>query len=181
MAGTHRPGASSLDMADVVAAQRGDQTAFAAIYRRFGRMVHGLLLARVPVDEVDDLVQDVFLTAYRRLADLRDPQALGAWLAAIARRRAADYHRAARPVAELGDTDPAGSDGRRLDDALAVLAAIRRLPEAYRETLVLRLVEGMTGPEIAERTGLTHGSVRVNLHRGMQQLRELLAGGRGAS
>ena len=57
---------------------------------------------------------------------------------------------------------------------MTVLAAIRRLPEAYRETLVLRLVEGMTGPEIAERTGLTPGSVRVNLHRGMQMLREAL-------
>ena len=51
---------------------------------------------------------------------------------------------------------------------------IRSLPEAYRETLVLRLVEGMTGPEIAERTGLTAASVRVNLHRGMKMLREQL-------
>ena len=56
-----------------------------------------------------------------------------------------------------------------------MLATIRRLPEAYRETLVLRLVEGMTGPEIAERTGMQPGSVRVNLHRGMQMLREALA------
>jgi RNA polymerase sigma-70 factor (ECF subfamily) len=59
-------------------------------------------------------------------------------------------------------------------EALTVLAAIRRLPEAYRETLVLRLVEGLTGPEIAERTGLTPGSVRVNLHRGVAMLREAL-------
>jgi RNA polymerase sigma-70 factor (ECF subfamily) len=49
------------------------------------------------------------------------------------------------------------------------------LPDAYRETLILRLVEGMTGPEIAARTGLKHGSVRVNLHRGMQQLRAKLS------
>ena len=55
-----------------------------------------------------------------------------------------------------------------------VLAVIRTLPEAYREPLILRLVEGMTGPEIATRTGLTHGSVRVNLYRGMQLLREKL-------
>jgi RNA polymerase sigma-70 factor (ECF subfamily) len=55
-----------------------------------------------------------------------------------------------------------------------VLAVIQTLPDAYRETLVLRLVEGMTGPEIAARTGLTEGSVRVNLHRGMKQLRERL-------
>jgi RNA polymerase sigma-70 factor (ECF subfamily) len=48
------------------------------------------------------------------------------------------------------------------------------LSESYRETLILRLVEGMTGPEIAARTGMTHGSVRVNLHRGMEQLRAKL-------
>jgi DNA-directed RNA polymerase specialized sigma24 family protein len=55
-----------------------------------------------------------------------------------------------------------------------ILGIVRSLSEAYRETLILRLVEGMTGPEIAARTGLTPGSVRVNLHRGMQQLREKL-------
>ncbi len=60
------------------------------------------------------------------------------------------------------------------DDGAAILVIIRGLPEAYRETLILRLVEGFTGPEIAERTGLTPGSVRVNLHRGMQMLREKL-------
>ena len=54
------------------------------------------------------------------------------------------------------------------------MAALRSLPEAYRETLVLRLVEGLTGPEIADRTGLTAASVRVNLHRGMKRLRETL-------
>ena len=54
---------------------------------------------------------------------------------------------------------------------MAALQAIRRLPEAYRETLILRLVEGMSGPEIAVLTGLTPQSVRVNLHRGMVKLR----------
>jgi RNA polymerase sigma-70 factor, ECF subfamily len=54
------------------------------------------------------------------------------------------------------------------------MGIIRELPEAYRETLTLRLVEGMTGPEIAGRTGLLPASVRVNLHRGMKALRERL-------
>ena len=57
-----------------------------------------------------------------------------------------------------------------------VLDLIRRLPEAYRETLIMRLVEGMTGPEIARQTGLTPDSVRVNLCRGMKMLRESLGG-----
>jgi len=59
-------------------------------------------------------------------------------------------------------------------EALGLLAIVQSLPDAYRETLVLRLVEGMTGPEIAERTGLTPASVRVNLHRGMKLLRDKL-------
>ena len=54
--------------------------------------------------------------------------------------------------------------------------AIAALPEAYRETLMLRFVAGLSGPEIAERTGLTHGSVRVNLHRGVALLRERMKG-----
>jgi RNA polymerase sigma-70 factor (ECF subfamily) len=58
-------------------------------------------------------------------------------------------------------------------DAWEVLDLIRHLPEAYRETLILRLVEGMTGPEIARQTGLTPDSVRVNLCRGMKMLRQL--------
>jgi RNA polymerase sigma-70 factor (ECF subfamily) len=57
-------------------------------------------------------------------------------------------------------------------EAAAVLDAIRLLPEAYRDTLMLRLVEGYSGPEIASLTGLTPGSVRVNLHRGFKLLKE---------
>jgi RNA polymerase sigma-70 factor (ECF subfamily) len=51
---------------------------------------------------------------------------------------------------------------------------IRRLPDAYVEPLILRLVAGMSGPEIAERTGLSPSYVRVNLHRGMKHLRSRL-------
>ena len=164
--------APSLEASLVVAARDGDRSAFGRLYDRFAPMVHGLLLARVPRAEVDDLVQDVFLQAMRRLDALRNPEAFGPWLAAIARNRVRDHYRHTEPVAELpenltGAIHPEG-------EALHVLAAIRRLPESYRETLMLRLVEGMTGPEIAERTGLTPGSVRVNLHRGMQMLRGAL-------
>jgi RNA polymerase sigma-70 factor (ECF subfamily) len=155
-------------------ATTGDQGAFSLLYARYARMIHGLLLARVPRVEVDDLVQDVFLTAWRRLDSLRDPAAFGGWVAMIARNRATDYHRQAVEAIELPDNiEAAGSVGASAE-ARAVLDTIRLLPDAYRETLVLRLVEGMTGPEIAARTGLTPASVRVNLHRGMKMLRERL-------
>jgi len=158
----------------VIAARNGDRAAFGQIYRRYRRMVHGILLARVPPDEVDDLVQDVFLLALRRLGALRTAAAFGGWLASIARNRASDYHRQSEDNAELTDDVAEKSASAPDREAVTVLAVIRSLPEAYRETLILRLVEGMTGPEIAARTGLTAGSVRVNLYRGMQQLREKL-------
>lgn len=160
------------DVSLVKAARDGDRTAFGLLYDRYARMVHGILLARVPRVEVDDLVQDVFLLALRRLDTLREAAAFGGWLAMIARNRATDYHRRSQENVELPE-NLTGRDSQE-PEALAVLAVIRRLPEAYRETLVLRLVEGMTGPEIAARTGLTPASVRVNLHRGMKLLREML-------
>jgi RNA polymerase sigma-70 factor (ECF subfamily) len=144
-------------------------------------MVHGVLLAKIPVGEVDDLVQDVFVLALRRLSTLREIASFGAWLAAIARNLARDYHRRAAPEDQLtadlseNETEHPTTNGDHEGAAAAILDAIRSLPEAYREPLILRLVEGMTGPEIATRTGLTPGSVRVNLHRGMQQLRSRLS------
>jgi RNA polymerase sigma-70 factor (ECF subfamily) len=163
---------SSDDSRQVVAAREGDRAAFGRLYERYARMVHGILLSRVPPAEVDDLVQDVFLLAMRRLHTLRDAAAFGGWLAMIARNRANDFHRRSPQLEELGE-DMAAKNPEEAE-ARTVLVAIGQLPEAYRETLILRLVEGMTGPEIAARTGLTPGSVRVNLHRGMEQLREKL-------
>lgn len=163
---------SSTDAVIVEAARGGDRDSFTRLYDVYAPMVHGILLARVPFDEVDDLVQDVFLTAYKRIHSLRETAAFGGWLAMIARNRAIDFHRRKKETEELSENiahktavDP---------EAAEALRVIRTLPEAYRETLILRLVEGMTGPEIAERTNLTPASVRVNLHRGMKLLREKL-------
>ena len=165
----------------VSAARDGDRAAFARLYDRYARMVHGILLARVPPREVDDLVQEVFLSALRQLHSLRDLSRFGAWLGTITRNRANDYFRKAIPHEKV--TEPVSesqaesrtTNNAAEQEAAVILAVVRGLPESYREPLILRLVEGMTGPEIAARTGLTHGSVRVNLCRGMQLLREKLA------
>ncbi len=165
----------------VCAARDGDRAAFGRLYERYARMVHGVLLAKVPLGDVDDLVQDVFLKAMIRLSTLRESGSFGGWLAAIARNRANDYHRRSVPTDPLADDGPDNHPGRvsaageQQGPGVAILDAIRSLPNAYRETLILRLVEGLTGPEIAARTGMTHGSVRVNLHRGMEQLRAILS------
>jgi RNA polymerase sigma-70 factor (ECF subfamily) len=150
----------------------GDRDGFSRLYDLYSPLVHGILLSRVPRAEVDDLVQDIFLHAFKKLHTLRDAAAFGPWIAMIARNRAVDFHRRSRETVEIND-DLRGSEAHE-SRANEILELIRSLPEAYRETLVLRLVEGMTGPEIALRTGLTAASVRVNLHRGMKLLREKL-------
>ena len=175
------PADATSDEALVRAAQAGDRAAFGSLYQRYSRMVHGILLARVPRPAAEDLLQDVFLRALPRLASLRDATRFGGWIAAIARNRANDYHRQSPSTEELEESFQGDQEGRgqtanaQLAEGLFFLEAVRSLPEAYREPLILRFVEGMTGPEIAERTGLKHGSVRVNLYRGMQMLRERLA------
>jgi RNA polymerase sigma-70 factor (ECF subfamily) len=117
------------------------------------------------------LTQECFALAFQRLHQLRQPTHFAAWIGTIAR-----HLRAEEPEhAPLREHDSELADPRTAPDdhaeAQRMLAAIRALPEAYRETLALRLVEGMSGAEIAQLTGLTPESVRVNLHRGLQKLR----------
>jgi RNA polymerase sigma-70 factor (ECF subfamily) len=156
----------------------GAPGAFDALYAQFAPVVHGIVLSRVGAGDADDLTQDVFLTVHRKLGELRDVSALPGWICAIARNLATDRlrRRLRRPAPLPLDAEPpdaAAGDGAELRER--VLGRIRSLPDAYRDTLVLRLVEGLSGPEIAARTGMTHGSVRVNLTRGMALLRDLLA------
>jgi RNA polymerase sigma-70 factor, ECF subfamily len=178
---TGTPGAlDDSDAALVKSSQEGHRDAFGQLYQRYARMVHGILLAKVPVDEAEDLVHEVFLRALPRLHALREASRFGAWLAAITRNMAKDYYRQPRVQVECSDDSAAGDasaapgEEAQTREAEEILESVRSLPEAYRETLILRLVEGMTGPEIAAKTGLSHGSVRVNLNRGMRQLREKL-------
>ena len=159
-------------MALVTAVIEGNRDQFAALYDLYAPLVHGIVLTRVPRNEVDDIVQDIFLHALKKLHTLRDRAAFGPWIAMIARNRAMDFHRHSRKTVEV--TENLRSTDTSTAKATEMLEIVRSLPDAYRETLVLRLVEGMTGPEIANRTGLTPASVRVNLHRGMKLLREKL-------
>ncbi len=175
--------AASSDAALVERARRGDRAAFDALHQKHARAVHGLLLAHVAPHDADDLLQEVFLTAWRRLETLRELESFVPWLLAIARhaafgagRRARDGGRTAASLAAgLGlGSEPASRPLDATADGTEILRLMVELPEAYRETLALRLIEGLSGQEIADATGLTHGSVRVNLHRGMQLLRERL-------
>lgn len=161
-------------LAWIEAARAGDRGAFAALHGHFKGLVHAVILAKVPSSEAADLTQDVFVVMLARLSGLKDDRAFPAWLMQLARTRALTHLRDRRPQAPLPAELSVSPDPSAAPDARRILQAIQALPETYAETLAMRLVEGLTGPEIAERTGLTPGSVRVNLHRGMALLRQAL-------
>lgn len=173
------PAEDGSDLGPVLAAAAaGDAAAFETMYRRFAPVVHGIALARVGRTEADDVVQETFVALHRGLARLRDPRALPGWLRAVATNAANDRwrrlrRRGAAEAHDLGEgpaAPEANADGD-LDLRRRVWAGLGALPEVYREALVWRLVEGLPGPEIAARTGLTPASVRVHLCRGMALLR----------
>lgn len=154
-------------------ARRGEQHAYAFLYRRFAPLVHGILLGRCRPALADEATQECFALAFARLAQLKEEHKFGPWIATIARRMpmAATWE---HPVGEPPERASTAASPEERADAERVLRALATLPEAYRETLTLRLVEGLGGPEIAALTGLTPESVRVNLHRGMAKLRAAL-------
>src|SRR5687767_2362820 len=119
-------GAAGSPEAELVAAVRGgDREAFERLYGLYAPLVHGILLARVPHGEVSDLVQDVFLVAFRKLGSLREPSRFGPWVAMITRNRAMDFYRRARVTEEL--PEGLAHAERPTPEAAGALAAIRAL------------------------------------------------------
>ncbi|HET9832649.1 MAG TPA: sigma-70 family RNA polymerase sigma factor [Vicinamibacterales bacterium] len=166
----------------VRAAQRGNRSAFGKLYQRYTGLVHSIALSSLPIDEITDTVQETFLRALRRLKTLKKPDAFGAWISTITRNVVRDVQRQRWALAPQNEEDALQQATQEHElDANAARHAIQSLPKAYRETVAMRVIDGMSGPEIADRTGLSAGSVRVNLHRGMKLLRErleCLSGGR---
>ncbi|MCA8953650.1 MAG: sigma-70 family RNA polymerase sigma factor [Planctomycetes bacterium] len=160
-------------------AQSGERRAFEVLWQRHAPIAHGILLTMVRDHEAEDLLQEVAVAAYRALPALQRPDLLPAWLCAIARNAGRDALAARRrrreaPLDAVAEEDLHGPDRGDSTVADEILEQIRALPECYREPLMLRLLLELSGPEIAARTGLTEGSVRVNLCRGMKLLRARL-------
>lgn len=162
-------------------ARRGSQAAFARLYRQFTPLVHSILLGRFRPALADELTQECFATAFDRLHQLKEDHKFGPWIVTMARR--IQSGESAREIQVEHEPQVASNEASPEDrtEADRILRIVATLPEAYRETLLLRLVEGLSGPEIAALTGLTPESVRVNLHRGMAKLRDALGVVRGES
>jgi RNA polymerase sigma-70 factor (ECF subfamily) len=155
------------DAALVVAARAGEDWAREALFRRYSRMVFGMvyrLLGRD--DEVEDLAQDCFVQALSNLGRLAEPQAFGAWLTAVVvrtthkalRRRALATRlglRRRRDPVDLDSLVARGAPADVLTELHAVYRLIDGLPARTRVALVLRRVEGMSQDEVAAAMGVS--------------------------
>ena len=158
-----KSGAGPTDAALVVAARAGESWAQEALFRRHARMAVGLAHRLLPRDEeVDDIVQDCFVSALKRLGSLDNPQAFAAWLGSIVVRAVGKRLRRRRLLSRLGlrapeEIDPDAVELRR------VYAVVAALPAQARVALVLRRVDGLEVPEIARRMGVGLSTVKRRL------------------
>lgn len=167
----------------LAAAQRGDEQAFAALYRDAQPMVLRYLRVAADPGTAEDVAADTWLTVVRGLKGFHgDERAWRGWLVTTARRRAVDAGRLRdrRPTVPLleGDEPPAAPAAEtaaleHLGTAEA-LALVATLPPQQAEAVVLRVVVGLEPKQVAELLGMTPGAVRVTVHRGLRRLAQML-------
>jgi len=135
--------------------------------------------------EVDDIVQDIFLTALEKAGKFRGQSSLKTWLTVITLNRCRTYHRRRkiwpRAVATLTARQSAASsaaDQAVLSDEVAreVRSAVAALPSRDREVIVLHYLEHKSPAEIAELLGSSQNAIEVRLHRAKAKLRQSLQG-----
>ena len=170
----------------VRSARKGDRTAFEELVRRTSRLVYArLYLETGDAHRAEDLLQETFLIAFRSLSRLEDPARFQPWLLKIAQNLVVDAARhdlrlkrappRQEPMAKL---EQVASSAPRPEDQLVrqelreqVLAVLRSLPEEYRQPLTLRYLGGADYETISAQLGLSNGSLRGLLHRGLKLLR----------
>jgi RNA polymerase sigma-70 factor (ECF subfamily) len=177
------------DAALVVRVRRGDDRAMGTLLERYLRPSRAVALAVTGNEaDADDVCQDAFVAAVERIDDCRDPSRFGGWLLQIVRNRARNAMRdrfVARTTPLDSNTPAAGSspaaEAERSDLRSRLLSALAELGEQQREILLLHDLEGWKHAEIAQRLGLSAGTVRWHLHHARRRLRVILAESRELS
>ena len=176
-------GAVADDAAQVRAARAGDRAAFGELYQRYSRMVHGLLLARVPPADADDLTQEVFTKAYVAWNDLYDRENLSSWLYRIATNLCIDQLRRRKriswwPLARRSNTTEQLSGDEELSylppdtggipeiaEREHIRLALASIPADYAIVLVLNAAQGVPYQEIGTIVGISPNAAATRISR----------------
>jgi RNA polymerase sigma-70 factor (ECF subfamily) len=164
--------------------RRRDAEAFAQLIRAYERVALSVAFGVLgDASAAGDAVQESFIRAWERLADLREPDRFGTWLCGIVRNQALDALRRRKPSETFGTQkaadaerwthDPIEEVGRRERHA-KIAAAVAALDETSRPVVVLRYYEDLSSKEIADLLEMSPAAVDMRLSRARKQLRTLL-------
>jgi RNA polymerase sigma-70 factor (ECF subfamily) len=180
------PGAARADeLALVERCRRGDLAAFETIYRTHAGRLYSVACRMIgnPAD-AEDLLQDIFLAAHRKLDTFRGDSALGTWLYRLATNLCLDHlrSRAAKAGQLTGalDDEPGLADtgsrqlAERAVTKMDLERALAELPDGCRTAFVLHDVEGLEHREVAEMLGIAEGTSKSQVHKARLRLRALL-------
>lgn len=165
------------------AAMRGDRSALEALWREHRRWVAAVLLAHKSAgDQLDDLLQEVAMTLVTRIDGLRDPGNVRAWLRTVAINAARASARSGRVRPwhrTTGDVPAAAPAAARRehgldDEAHRLLGLAAELPAPYREPLLLRAVQGLSGRTIGAIMDLPEATVETRIARARRMIRQRL-------
>ena len=159
-------------------AMDGDVEAFAVLVRRYTPMMRAYTQRMLNASaDVDDIVQESFVTAWQRFGELEDPAKVKSWLMRIVSRKAVDRIRAIRPAVDIDSIDrpaPLHTSPSAVVEVRAGVAALgaalRELPDAQRETWILREIGGYSYDEISEELGIPVSTARGLLARARKQM-----------
>lgn len=176
------------DMALADRCRSGDAAAFEELYRRHAPRLFGLASRMVGRADAEDLLQEIFLTAHRKLGLYKGESSLGTWLFRLATNLCLDFLRSrATRSAQITDSydaedasPPVGSRGPILGvvDRLDLERAVAALPDGCREVFVLYDVEGFEHREVGAMLGISDGTSKSQLHKARLRLRASLQRGR---
>lgn len=168
--------------------RRGELGAFEEIYRTHSAKLYGLIVRMVGnTADAEDLLQEVFLSAHRKLDSFRGESALGTWLYRLATNQTLDYLRSrgarAGQITDGIDDEPALPDTASRSIAERTVArmdlerAVAQLPQGCRAAFLLHDVQGLEHREVAEALGIAEGTSKSQVHKARLRLRALLSGG----
>lgn len=149
-----------------------------AIWNEFSELLRAFILKRVRNEEAAaDILQDVFIKIHSNAASLRHTEKLRAWIYQITRNAIADHYRRQTPMQELSDEMAAPETNET--EALVELAKcvqpfLNKVPEPYREALILSELQGLTQKEVAQKQGTSLSGAKSRVQRGRAKLKEMI-------
>ena len=163
--------------------QRRDPEACRELIRRHHQLVFGhLRRLGAHAAMAEDLTQETYAKAWRKIDTLREASSLRSWLLTIARNEFLQYLRSRRPETTGLDSVPEPVDGKPSPDSMATTAqrdqrlheALNRLDPQLQETVALHYFQDLSLREVAEVLGVPAGTVKSRLNRALESLRKLL-------